>query len=248
MRSDVKVPQLQVEHYIDQSSGEPSARFLWNGLLLQAIEVTGKNISRLEGLTLIDKDLHNAKKWLEKAHALSKTQEVPEVSTETYIASKDREIFDDVKAYFVAAVTFYGKAFTEANGRHAQMQTDWLDKEFRSAHIELMDLRHNFAAHSGDMQLEKVRTRVLLIPSKNGIEPKLHHQRVQPDSTFTSSDGKNYIDLISHAISVVTERHRKLKDRLGDIVYSYPPQFWELVAKSSTPLDLDREYRAKKKK
>lgn len=245
MRQEAKVPQLQVEHYIDQSTGEPSARFLWNGLLLQAIEVTGKNISRLAGLTLIDKDLNNAKKWFEKAKALASTQDNLEASSDTYITSSNREVFDDVKAYFVAAVTFYGKAFTEANGRNAKMQTDWLDAEFRSAHLELMDFRHNFAAHSGDMKLEKVRTRVLLIPTAEGFQPRLHHQRFQPDSTFHSSSGKSYIDLISHAIDVVTKRHNKLKDQLGHIVYSYPPKLWKAAANSGVPLDLDKEYRAK---
>jgi hypothetical protein len=83
--------------------------------------------------------------------------------------------------YFVTALTFCGKCFSESAGRRAQVSRDWLEAEYRTVHDYFMKYRHNFAAHSGDEQLELTKSYVLIHPDRRDFLPFLPTMRMQPD-------------------------------------------------------------------
>ena len=201
----------------------------------------------MSGLSLIEKDLRNALKWLKRAEMIARNS-LPSDGTHTHVAATDREAFDDVKAFFVAALTFYAKAFTEANGRKAQMQRDWLKKEFRAIHDHYMGLRHNFAAHSGDMKIEDTSTHVLLIPDAGGYRVRLHTNRMQPDIAFHEENGKDFSMLIEHAIEVITQRSSDSSQKIGDAVMSKDLSYWLLASGTNEAINFDKIFNSVHKK
>jgi len=138
--------------------------YYWDGKLAPKVHITGKLVDRLSGYSLIKKDLDNALKWMRLAKALA--NEHRPAGEGAYLETKNRDVFDLVKAYFVASVTFYAKCFTETARRHAQASRAWLDPGFLSAHDSCMSYRNNLAAHSGDKEFELAKTYVLINPEE----------------------------------------------------------------------------------
>src|SRR5690606_22830055 len=102
-----------------------------------------------------------------------------------------------VKALFVASLTFYGKAFTEAQGRRTQLNLDLISPDFREFHLEVMRYRHHYAAHSGESKIETSNTYLLLITNeKNHFNPTLYTSRMQP-SLFSP---KQLLNLFKHVL------------------------------------------------
>src|SRR5206468_1113954 len=150
------------------------------------------------------KDLGNALQWAMQAESMV-PKETP--SEGRYVASQNREVSDLVKALFVAALTFYAKAFTKAEGRRAHMSPDWLDAEYREAHNCFMEFRHNFAAHSGEKQLESAKSFLVLVPDADEGPYRLMTSRSQPDVVLSDPEFRS---LIRNAISKVDAKYNEL--------------------------------------
>lgn len=230
---------LRVERFIDPKSGEPKVSYLYNREIVRKVELSGNFAAKLAGLSLIEKDLKNAKKWMRKIQELSKDMISDEGDDSQYFYARNREVFDEIKAFFVAAVTFYGKAFTEANGRGAQLQRDWLSEEFRSSHDFYMNYRHNFTAHSGDEKLEYGNTYLLLIPHNKSIELQLGTNRIQPDIAFTEKGGDDFINLIDHVIDIVNKRNDKQANQILEAARKRGLVFWALASGSTASINMD---------
>ena len=162
MQSDKSVKGLTTKKFIDQKTGELYYKYFWKRNEVPTVEIKGKLPDKLSGYTLIRKDLDNALGWVDLAEELMP----PMDSEKNYAKSGDRKVFNQVKGLFVAALTFYGKCFTEAEGRNAQISRNWLDAEHKELHDYYMKLRHNFAAHSGKEKFELAKSYVLLHPKK----------------------------------------------------------------------------------
>jgi hypothetical protein len=160
MNSDTSEPRLVPKRKLDPVTGTLSVDYYWDQRLAPKVQISGKLVERLSGYTLIKKDLDNALCWMKRAEELADGTRKPE---EGFFAVADREAGDAMKAYFVAALAFYGKCFTVAGGRQVSASRDWLDVKYREHHDLYMSYRHNFAAHSGDERLELARTYVRLL-------------------------------------------------------------------------------------
>lgn len=234
--------RLRVERYIDQATGKPVIRYMWDNVLIDHVELRGAIVDRFSGLSLIEKDLNNALAWFKKAERIAIDASPPD-TTDAYFSASARDVFDDVKAFFVAALAFYAKAFTEANGRKAQLQRDWLKQEFRGVHDYYMAMRNNFAAHSGDLRIEDTSTQVLLIPDGHSYRIKLHTNRIQPDIYFHEIDGRGFAELVEHAIKIVTQRHSDSGDKIGAAVLNEDLKYWLLKASTAQTVNLDNTYK-----
>ena len=104
MKPDTSVPQLVVKRELDQATGEAKINYYWEGTLAPKVQMTGPLVDRVSGMTLIEKDLSNAHKWMKLAKKLAESKSSPLESG--YFRAEDRDTFDTVKAYFVAAMTF----------------------------------------------------------------------------------------------------------------------------------------------
>ncbi|WP_102363275.1 hypothetical protein [Vibrio cyclitrophicus] len=238
MRSDSSFKNLTSKKHIDPQTGQAHVHYFWKRNKVPLVEITGKLPNKLSGLTLIQKDLGNALKWMQLAQNLAKGTDI----TGNFVKANNRETFDVIKALFVASLTFYGKCFTEANGRNAQASRNWLDEDYKELHDYYMNFRHNFAAHSGDEKIELAKTFVLLHPKKKQeLLPFLPTIRLQPDVVLprTDSEEKGLEDLIVYVSKLVTERYNKLSQKIiHDLVLVEETAYWREKAKQNKPVEL----------
>ena len=239
MRSDTSEPRLVPKRTLDPSTGEADVNYSWDGRLVPKIQITGKLVDQLSGYSLIKKDLDSALRWIESARKIASTH--PNWGQPGYWHAADRENFDIVKAYFVASLAFYGKCFTEAAGRHAQVSRDWLDSNYRAVHDEIMKYRHNLAAHSGDERIETTKTYVLLQPDRATFLPFLPTARFQPDVILPSEAELGFEELIKHAGAIVTEKYNKVAQKIiAESILPPGVAFWAAAAEKgdSVPLSI----------
>ncbi|MCS0362771.1 hypothetical protein [Vibrio diabolicus] len=237
MKSIDTVQQLTSEHILDPDTGAVSPRYYWKRNKVPTVEIKGKLPNKLSGLTLIKKDLVNALNWIRTAKSLTNSSYQ---GCGGYFEPDDREVYNQIKALFVASLTFYGKCFTEANGRGAQASKSWLNEEYTELHEYYMNFRHNFAAHSGDEKVELARTFVLLHPKKKSeILPYLTTVRQQPDLVLPTEGDKGLEELIEYVITLVDEKYEKLSFKIiDDLILSEGVAYWRQKSKKGAPVVL----------
>lgn len=229
VRADTSEPRLRVERTIDSESGAVEHRYYWEGDLAPNVEISGPLVDRIGGLALIKKDLDSALKWVMRAEQLAGPHLAK--SPGNYFKDEDRETFDQVKAFFVAALVFYAKCFTEAEGRKVQGHRDWIGKDHQDAHDYFMTLRHSFAAHSGKEQVEYSKTYVLIQPDKKAFIPMLPTVRIQPDIATSADAEKGLIELIQHVSAVVAQKYDETTQKvIHELIVPRGVGFWSEAA------------------
>jgi len=236
MKPDTSVPKLSPKREIDPVTGTPTINYYWEGRLAPKVQIKGKLVDQLSGLSMIKKDLDSALKWMHLAEKIAKENSE---GTGSYRHSKKRDAFDLVKAYFVAALVFYGKCFTGAPGRHAQASRDWLNVKHRELHDHYMKYRHNFAAHSGDEGMEIANTYVLVHPDRKSLLPHIPTFRIQPDIELPNEGEKGLSDLIMHLSKIVIERDNNLSQKISELILSKGEEFWVAAADDDGPVIID---------
>ncbi len=238
MIPDSSVPKLTTHRVIDQNSGRTSTTYLWDGVPIPQVTLSGAVAEQMSGLALIQKDLENALRWIDKAsELLSQMKTTSGSQGDGYVQMKDREVGNQVKAFFVSALVFYAKSFTEAAGRRAQMARDWLDVEYRDSHDYFMKYRHNMAAHSGDEKLEIGLTCLMLIPSDTGYTYRIGTHRCQPDLAILGGEEKQFSELIKHAMAKVSERYNKAATKTIQVAYEQGDDFWLNASAKNETID-----------
>lgn len=234
-----KFPQLRVERVMNPETGEVTLNYFWDNQAIPKVRLSGRRAERLAGLTLIQKDLNNCANWIIKAAEQAKTLKG---DTEAqFTRFEDRDVADQIKALFVAALTFYGKAFTQAAGRRMQLSRDWLDESFRETHDFYMKFRHNMAAHSGDEKLEHAESDMLLVPDSTGTHSpiQLFTNRLQPDFAWSSDDEETFTALIAHVLEKVQSKSEELSSQIFDASMLKGAAFWKAAAQKGTSVDVD---------
>jgi hypothetical protein len=102
------------------------------------------------GYNLIREDLKDVERWLAFAHRLLDERGFePPGSEDSYVSTQPDDTGVQLKAMFFAAVTCYGKCFTQADGRGVKLELDHVASEHRAKHLEVMEYRHQLTAHAG---------------------------------------------------------------------------------------------------
>jgi hypothetical protein len=168
---------------------------------------------QMAGYILIEKDLRSAGIWLAEIARIRGEDAVLDAGVHRH--SPDRERYNLVKGLFVAALTFYGKAFAQCEGRRIKMEKRQLSEEFHETHDAAISFRNNFAAHSGAELLERAEVVLVLPPkSKKKLPPRLYREMTQPDYATETSGQKRFSELIEHARSVAHSKLAQLDSKI----------------------------------
>ena len=194
------------------------------------LEVT--TATKMAGYSLINHDLRMIIFWLNmlineyKKLGIDKVkQTVVHITPELY-----RDNFDKLKAFMVAAVTFYGKLFTKADGRKVKLEVNLLgnNKEFIRTHNEIMKYRHNFSAHSGKEKIEYVEVYLVLDSKKSRFTQPLIARIMNQPNAFTNKFLKDFEEVCKYLLN-------KIDDKLVELNKEYyknlSPERYEMLYK-----------------
>lgn len=157
-------------------------------------------IKQYAGYTLIEKDLRSVLVWLNEIEKIN-----PDIDTRV----KNPQQMDLIKGFFVAALTFYGKCFTDSKGRGIKYDRNNVPETHRDAHDIIMKMRHNFTAHSG-VGFESVKVSLVLHPDINSnMEPELYTELRQPDQN------KELIKEMIVIVKLLQEQALKKRNAVG---------------------------------
>jgi len=146
----------------------------------------------------------------------------------------NRKKFDRLKALMVASFSFYGKLFTKADGRKIKLEKSIFNdsKTLLKMHNELMELRHNYVAHSGEEKIEYVNIKLMLDAKRErNVPPLLVRTFNQPD-TFNNEFLDEFLQVCKFLLEKV---NRKIK--------LYESKFY----KNLTPYYMDMYYKLSEK-
>jgi len=185
----------------------------------------------MAGYRLIEKDLRNCKVWLKQVRDLLAEDPKNIGAKKNLKNTEDRDKYNLVKGLFVAALTIYGKCFTNCEGRRVRLQTKDIDEKHQETHDEAMAFRHNFAAHSGAKNLEYSNVVIVLDSKrKRATLPKVVTELIQPDSWGVESIDE-FIELVDHVRQFALKKFDTLSDLVEREALEKGPDYWYRKAK-----------------
>ena len=220
MRDDWSVKEV-----VEPRSGEIHRLYWYKGRVCKRVLLDTPMARQMAGYVLIEKDLRSATVWLDEIVRIR--GEDAALDAKGNRNSEDRERYNLVKGLFVAALTFYGKAFAQCEGRRVKLEGRQLSADFHEAHDDAISFRNNFAAHSGAKLLEKAEIALVFPPkSKQGAQLKIYKEMSQPDYAMAPAGKKSFAELISHVREIplrkIKELHEKvMKEEVLPKGYSY---------------------------
>lgn len=191
-----------LESVLDPKTGKHRNRYFFKGKRAQRIPITSRLAQQLAGYALIERDLRMVQEWLAKIDALSKDQ-IDQGKEGWRLTEKPDPDHNLTLGLFVAALTFYGKCFSECEGRKVKLDRNFVPNEFRETHDLVMRFRHNFAAHSGADKFENVQIVLVLNPKPKHLDERraLVRELIQPEVWVS-------LDPDEHSFSRLVERVR----------------------------------------
>ena len=139
MRISRKVGKFEITSFLEKSTNEIQNRVLFKGKKMDCRILNNPVVESYLGFFSIQSDLKQIQEWLEC------------ITTE-----KQGESTSSIeRSLFVSSLTFYWKCFSQTKGRgRAKLSENKISKDLLPAHKFIKELRHNFAAHSGDAKFE----------------------------------------------------------------------------------------------
>lgn len=122
---------------------------------------------------------------------------------------------DITQALWHAAIMSYARCFTDSKGRGSKLDKNTinlLDKNLKSFHAFVMQLRNEYVAHAGHNSQKMTITSIALTPCS--IEKKIQGVHYFSVDTIGSGD-EHYVSMInlcSELISMVRIKKEKLKE------------------------------------
>lgn len=202
--------------------------YFFNGEPAYRIIIDTQKAAVLSAYTLIEKDLRSTLVWLENIKELLAEDEAEYDKSEgSRKSTSDRSKYNLIKGLFVAALTFYGKSFSTCEGRRVKLEKSNLDGAFHTDHDDAIEMRHNFAAHSGATKIEKVHVVIALDKNrKKHTSPYFGRELGQPDS-FVFEDIDAFINLVKHAKAFAETKINTLTEKIfKDDVASKGVKYW----------------------
>lgn len=214
-----------VREIVEPDSGKIHRIYSYKGKVCKRIPLDSQLAKRLAGYVLIEKDLRSAGLWLSEIQNIRGDDAL--LDQRGSRRSPDRERYNIVKALFVAALTFYGKAFAQAEGRRVKLERRQLDAGFHKTHDDAISFRNNFAAHSGAKSLERARIAIALPPKGKRTPPNLYREIDQPD-WMMEGEGKTFAELIAHAHLIPVRKMAELEQKImEEEVLPLGYEFWD---------------------
>ncbi|MCF7493617.1 hypothetical protein L3V35_00950 [Vibrio sp. L5-1] len=202
-------------------------RYYYKRVKAKRIEITTPKAQVLASYTLIEKDLRSVGIWLTEIESMLKADEKYAKNPKYRKSDHDRTRYNVIKGLFVAALTFYAKCFATCEGRRVKLEKKNLDEDFQNKHQAAIDMRNNFAAHSGSEKVEKVKV-VLALDTKRrkGATPYFTRELGQPD-TYTLENLTEFRGLVEHVKSLADDKIETLNKKvLEDDIISKGGDYW----------------------
>jgi hypothetical protein len=210
---------------LDPKTGKFYNKYFYKRKPAHRVIVDTPKAKTLSGYVLIEKDLRSALIWLNHISEMLKAHEKYQKNSGFFANSEDRERFNLIKGLFVAALTFYGKCFSSCDGRRVKLEKRHLDEKFHKDHDDAMELRHNFAAHSGEKKFEQVAI-VIALDTKRKATPYLAKELIQPDCV-SKKDFERFLSLFEHAKHFTDKKISVLEQKIyKDDVLSKGAEYW----------------------
>ena len=198
---------------IDGSIGN---KYYYKGKRASKVILEGKIAEEMAGYTLIYHDVNMILKWLNfvinehKKIGIDKTKQSRLKNTPENL----RDNFDLIKAFMIAAFTFYCKIFTKAPGRKIKLQKSIFkeDNEFLRIHDELMVFRHNLSAHSGNQKIESVQVSLILDSLKERNTRPLIVRTMDQPNAFTNKFLQDFVKICEFISDFVDKKIHQLND------------------------------------
>ena len=203
----------KVNEFIEAKSGKIHRQYSYKGKPCKRIVLDSPIAKQLAGYVLLEKDLRSAAIWLEEIERIRGSDVL--LDQKGSRRSIDRDRYNLVKGLFVAALTFYGKAFAQCEGRRVKLERRQLSEAFHEAHDEAIEFRNNFAAHSGAKLIEKAEIALALPPkSKREIVPRIYREMSQPDYAMVEVGEKSFKELLEHVRAIPLRKIAELQDKI----------------------------------
>jgi hypothetical protein len=212
---------------LDPETSDFYNRYYYKRVKAKRIEITTPKAQVLASYTLIEKDLRSVAVWLDEIESMMNADTKLTENPKHRKSGHDRTRYNLVKGLFVAALTFYAKCFATCEGRKVKLEKKNLDENFQEKHQAAIDMRNNFAAHSGADKVEKVKV-VLALDTKRrkGAIPYFTRELAQPDSYILESIAE-FRDLVEHVKIFVDGKINTLNQKvLEDDIISKGGDYW----------------------
>lgn len=232
--------QAQIVTRLDPHTGDVTVEHRLQGQLLPSVRLSGANVERYAGWLLIEDDLEASLNWYRKSEDL-RNEHSPQDGSR-YSQIENRDVLDIVKALFVASLTFYGKAFADAEGRRVRMRREQLNESFRRAHDDFIRYRHQLAAHSGADKIESAVAHAYLMPLDDGAHLNISLTGIQP-SFLADQNNQSFETLIEHALQVSRFEREKMHDYIMRRASNAGFEFWIEATTRGRPVDIDFLFR-----
>jgi hypothetical protein len=204
---------FDVREVLDTSTGKVNRYYSFKRRPAKRVLLTSKRAQRLAGYALIEKDLRSVAIWLKEiTERHGGSTRTPGIK---FDHSPDRATYNLIKGLFVAAVTFYGKCFTDCEGRRVRLDRAIVQEKYREEHDTVMRYRHNFAAHSGAENLEGVEI-ALVLPPKRPSEFRIYRELWQPDFVSSDPGTAGFPDLVDHVLEIVRHKMREVETSIAE--------------------------------
>ncbi|MBF8178039.1 hypothetical protein [Herminiimonas contaminans] len=201
-----------IKEFVEPKAGEIHRIYSFKGKVCKRIVLDSPMAKQLAGYVLIEKDIRSAQGWLSHIDEIRGDDAAQDKNGSR--SSPDRERYNLVKGLFVAALTFYGKAFAQADGRRVKLERRQVSEEFREVHDLAIAFRNNFAAHSGAKLIEKAEIAIALPTSNRKATPNLYTELEQPDYALLGEGEKSFANLFEHVHFIPQTKIRELKHKI----------------------------------
>lgn len=216
MNGDIEIREIQ------HADGRTENIFRKNGSILPKIPLSGHIIDQLRAMYLIDKDLRNVIHWVE---IIRKTASAMEISDD--FMKPDIEKNSIMKSLLVSLVTFYGKCFTEARDRRFSLNKSNIPEGFKGIHEKIINLRHNFAAHKGEFEMDECKFSLVIVPGKQITEFEIFSFLTQINHYLQEDEMDELVELCNKLREHVGDKIKKLLELVKkEKIYPKGPEYW----------------------
>jgi hypothetical protein len=214
------VPQSSIKGRrtaIDPKTGKWHVDYTFKGLACARLELKSHVAVQYAAYSWIYSDLCDVHDWMTAAYHLAP----PIGSTSkdlgtTYLFAPPQSNIKLLKAYMYAAITLYGKCFTETKGRRVRLEESNISGKFREAHRYAMTLRHTITAHAGKTEKEW-STAVLVVADTAEPEGRPLYFEVE-NSRLGFIDDRTlpvpFLSLVNHVRDGVDQKRLSLFDKM----------------------------------
>jgi hypothetical protein len=216
MNGDVEIREILYE------DGKTENIFRRKGKILPKIPLSGHIIDQLRAMYLIEKDLRNVIQWVE---IVKNTAESVDLSDDFMMPNVEKNSI--MKSLLVSLVTFYGKCFTEANDRRFSLHKKNVPGDLKWIHEKIMNLRHNFAAHKGEFEMDECRFSLVIVPGKQSAKFEIYSTLTQINHYLQEDEMSALVELCNRLREHVVGRINKALELVKkEKVYPKGLDYW----------------------